>query len=100
MQMLLRAVLIGALHAALKDAEVAFNGVRVDCRIDAGDVLVAAMVDSAVGGELDTDLPVNFALIGQKAGFLGDVRLHDRGDRRRRGVVHDHATGAAGGAVH
>ena len=49
MQMLLRAMLIDALHAPLEDAEVSFNGICVD---RAATVLTSGVAHEIVLGEL------------------------------------------------
>ena len=74
-QMLLAAVLINALHAALKNREVAFN--RISGHV-AANVFLATMIYSFVAGKFSAKLFVPSRLIGHEAGFAGNVIAHDR----------------------
>ena len=49
---MLAAVLVHAAHAALEDAEEAFHGVRMGDDVIVPDVLILAVIDDAVGGEV------------------------------------------------
>ena len=80
LQMLLRAVLVDALHAALEDREEAFNRVRRgDLAILVAGIFAAAMVNRAMGGELSADAAIVLGLIGvEDRGAVG--MGHDGGD--------------------
>ena len=69
-QVLLVAVLIDALHAALEDAEIAFNRVRVD---NATAILALAVRGEIVVCELAAKERVLLCLVGIDRGFLGDI---------------------------
>ncbi len=75
-QVLLGAVLVDALHAALEDAEVAFNRVRVRFTATVFAVLVA---NDLMVSELATNLDVVAGFVRHQTGFLGDVGAHDGG---------------------
>src|SRR5260221_7626253 len=68
--MLLAAMLVDALHAALEDAEIAFNGVGVDL---AANVLLGAMMDALVSDEVQASFLVPACLIGHEAADTVDV---------------------------
>src|SRR3546814_16933060 len=68
--MLLAAMLVDALHAALEDAEIAFDGVGVR---GATDVLDLAVVDALMAGELFADLAVMAGFIRHDGGIAPDV---------------------------
>jgi len=95
-QVLLTAVLVNALHAALKDTEIAFNGVRRD---GAANVLFCAMVDGLVRCEVVAQVVVLHGFIGVYGGFFGDVRLQDRQQCLDFQIIDNDGLGAARGAV-
>jgi len=74
-QMVLAAMLIDALHAALEDGEVAFDGVGVDI---ATDILISAVVDALMVCKLAAKLCLDTALIGHQAAFTADIVANDR----------------------
>src|SRR3546814_18719640 len=67
-QVLLRAVLIHALHAALEDGERALDRVRVDQRVFVIDVLALAVAGEAMAGEVQAEVPIVERLIRQTIG--------------------------------
>lgn len=76
-QVLLAAMLIDAAHAALEDEEAALDGVREHV---AAHLLSSGVIDDLMAGERLADGLVDFGLISDQTGFLGDVRLHNRLD--------------------
>src|SRR5690349_12804550 len=81
--MLLAAMLVNALHAALEDAEIAFNRVSVRLGIVKADILAAAVVDCAVTGVFRAYVRVETAFVRHKlalaAGVLAQNQLHGLG---------------------
>jgi hypothetical protein len=73
-QMLFGAMLVDAMHAALKDAEHAFDGVRVGI---AAHVFVGTVVDRLVVRELGTDLRIEAAFVGIENRLAMHVRRDD-----------------------
>ena len=69
-EVLFRAVLVDALHAALEDREIAFDGVRAGA---APAVLLAAMDDRQVLRELPANFDVPGAFIGRERAAARDV---------------------------
>lgn len=95
-QVLLAAVLVHALHAALEDAEVALDGVRVDI---AAHVFTGLVGGEVVAREVLADAGVVAGFVGVERGFLGNVLADDRHQGGNLEIVNDHAFGAASGAV-
>src|SRR3954447_10984183 len=79
-QMLLVAMLIDAFHAALEQAEVAFDSVRVDCGILKRDVLTYAVVDGAVTGKFLAYFGVVLGLVGHQPRLASDAFADDAAD--------------------
>ena len=75
MQVLLTAVLVHAAHAALEDAEIAFNGIRVDCRVLAGDILAPPVRDRGVVGEIPANILVKRRFVRQPPRLAHHVSL-------------------------
>ena len=73
MQVLLRAMLVDALHAALEDAEVALDRIGMNGTIN---VLADAVSDPTVRLESLADALVLARLIGHKLAFPGNVPVH------------------------
>ena len=69
-QVLLRAMLVDAVHAALEDAEDVLDGVGVHV---AAHILIGAMVHRLVAGEVAQLLIVDGRIVGHDARFLRDV---------------------------
>ncbi len=95
-QVLLAAVLVGALHPALEDGEVALDRVGVD---DAANVLALAVSRRLVVDEARCGLHVHAGVIGVQRRFLGDVGLKDRDDSGGLDVVHDDGADLTGLAI-
>src|SRR3954452_9764261 len=85
--MLLAAVLIAALHAALEDAGIAFNRVRMFLAIIKADILARTMVDRAMTGVLGADVGVELALVRHELALAAGVLAQDQLDRVGVGVV-------------
>jgi hypothetical protein len=82
MQVLFLAVLIDALHAALKDRILAFNRVRGDI---AASIFLPAMIDRAMLGIFAANFLIVAGFVRMKAAFAADVLTQDRrnvGNRR------------------
>ena len=76
-------MLVDALHAALEDREIAFDGVRAGA---APAVLLAAMVDGQVLRKLAANFDVPRPLIGRERAAARDIGFDigsDVGDRRK-----------------
>ena len=96
MQVLLAAMLIGAFHPAFEDRKEAFNRVRVNV---AAHILVCAVADKIMACEISVDAAIVISLIGDHAGFLGDVFAQDRFDGEGFKIVNNDGASAARGAV-
>ena len=79
MQVLVRAMLIDALHPALEDAEIALNGVRGHV---ATDVFAAGVTDAFVSRDVLLGVGVEAAFVGVEGGLARDVLRHDAGHGR------------------
>src|SRR3954452_3682148 len=88
-------MLVNALHAALEDAEIAFDRVRVLLAIVKADILAAAVVDRAVTRELRTNLGVEFALVRHELAFAAGVLAQDQPDGFGVGVIDVERAGLA-----
>jgi hypothetical protein len=75
MQMPFAAMLIDALHAALEDRIVAFNGVGMD---DPTNVLANAVVDGLVHPIFFSERAVRLPIVADDESFLGNVGADDR----------------------
>lgn len=75
--MVFTAVLVNALHAALEDAEIALNRVRVNFRVLPADVLAHAVLDALILGEGFAQTFANARFVSHQRGFLGDVQRRD-----------------------
>src|SRR5579862_875223 len=76
LQVFRRDVMIGADHAALENAEIAFNGVGVPKM--AAHVFLNRMVDGAVAAELACNRRVDRAFVRHHIGRLADFGFQDR----------------------
>lgn len=94
MQMGLAEFVKGAVYAALEEREVRLDGVGVIGGADFH-VLASTVVDSAVTGELLTDLRIHRALIGHQARLGVGVLAKNRAKRLCRHVRDMKATGLA-----
>jgi hypothetical protein len=83
-QVLLRAMLVDALHPALEDRKVALNGVRMHI---AANILAKGMPDGLMTGRMGRDVAVEAALIGMDVRFAGAVLRHDDIDGRLVSVL-------------
>lgn len=83
-QVLLRAVLIDALHAALENRKVAFNGIRGALATGIFHFLV---VHLAVAGEFFANVLVPASSIRHQVAFAADVHADDRQKGRKGGAV-------------
>lgn len=90
-------MLIDALHAPLEDAEIAFDGVRMDRVVP---VFARPVVDEIVSGKLGSKPLILAGLIRIDLRLDGNVLFQDRSERLGLEVVHDDGLGAAGAAVH
>ena len=81
MQMLLATVVVDAAHAALENAEKAFQRVRMRL---ATRPFVGAVVHGFVAGEPRSDCRIVRGLIGRQTAFAGDVLHQGRFDGRAR----------------
>src|SRR6267378_3826866 len=99
MQMIVGAVLVNALHAALKDREEPFDGVGMDSAILAGHILAALVVHHPVILEGFLQQNVVVRVVGHDPRFTGKVLLHYGGDGGRLHIVNNEATGLAAGAI-
>ena len=90
------AVLINALHFPLKDAEIAFDGVCVNCTAN---VLTSAVRREIVIGETIAQLGILERLVGVDDGFRRDVFAQDRQKRGNFQVFYNNAFFFAAGAV-
>ena len=97
MKVFLGAMLIDALHAALEDAEKAFDGIGVD---RAASVLMAIMGHNAMLGEVPANRLVVGCFVGHQPRFAGKVLTNQRPDGADFEVFDDHAAGLAGVAVY
>jgi len=102
MQMLLAAMLIDALHAALKDGEIAFDSVGVDhiwlsvrkCHsVCVADIFIFAMIDGGMPSEVIAELIVGRQFIGHHAGFLSDISANNREQCRHSDAFHVEGAG-------
>ena len=75
MQMALAAMLIDALHAALEDRKVAFNGVGVD---DPTHVFANAVIDGLMHPVFFPERAVSLPIIADDESSLGNVCADDR----------------------
>src|SRR5579884_2239950 len=92
-KVLLGAMLINALHAALEDAEIAFNGVGVDASTD---VLASLVVHAAMAKVIVTELvAICLGFVGQDVGFAINVRLHNRDNLVSGGAIDHERTALA-----
>jgi hypothetical protein len=89
-QVFLAAMLVDALHAALEDRIVAFNGVGVNF---AANIFFAAVVYALMAGELGSNFKILTSFVGHQGGFLGDVGPDNRCNLRDSGTVDMEATG-------
>lgn len=95
-QMLLGAVLVDALHAALKDGIVSLYGVGADDAIAfVTDVLLVGVFDGLVAGKAAADLGIPRRFVSHQPGLARDVGANDWPQRRNRGAVHMKAAGGA-----
>ena len=78
------AMLIDALHAALEDREIAFNGIGVSRRRGH---IPCAVHDGFMRGDMRVRALIEAAFIGVQAAFAGDVRDHDLRHGRLVGVL-------------
>src|SRR3954454_10332486 len=88
-------MLVNALHAALEEAEIAFDRVRVLLAIIKADILAAAVVDRAVTGVLGANLGVELALVRHELALAAGVLAQDQLDRVGVGVVDVEGAGLA-----
>src|SRR5271165_5369553 len=78
-QVLLLAVLIHALHAALKNRIVAFDSVGVDdVRLTVPNVFIAGVLHSIMAGEDAAQRVVPSAFVGHHRSFFLNVSANDR----------------------
>lgn len=96
-QMIFAAMLVDTLHSALKDREIAFDGVGVDF---AATVFADAMTHELMVSELASNFLVVAGFVGHQPCALGNVLTHDRCYSRGSQVINDHGAGFAGVAVH
>ena len=96
-QVIFAAMLIDALHAALEDAEIAFDGVGVDF---ATPVFTPIVVNNAMLGKFATKQGVVGGFIGHQASFAIEILTHQWGQGRRLEVINYHAPYLPGPAVH
>src|SRR5690348_5394193 len=93
MQMLLRAVLVDALHAALEHAEIAFDGVRRDA---ATDILASLVIDATVAEKRLAELATILrGFVRHDVGLAVHVAIDDRYQLFGAHVVHDKGTNLA-----
>lgn len=92
MKMTLTAVLIDALHAALEDREITFDGVGGDI---AAHPLVFAVIDALVASEVTglVHVFVPAGLVGHHVGVVLDVGADDRDQSADGRAVHVEAAG-------
>ena len=93
------AMLIDTDHAALEDAEEAFDGVGGDALVLPVHVLAPAMVDGNVIGEIPTQSLVGLGFVGDQACLAGNRFTEKRADGCRAEIGDDLAVGSAGVAV-
>ena len=67
-------VLIYALHAALEDAVIAFNGIRVDI---AAHIFIGLVANALMTRKVSAKRELVATFVGHYRGFLGDVGLDD-----------------------
>ena len=84
-QVLLRTVLVHALHAALENAEIALNRVAVDV---ATHILALTMAGEFMAGKVLVKFAVLPGFIGHHGGLLGNIGLQDGHKLGGAGVVH------------
>ena len=90
-------MLVDAFHAALEDAEIAFDGVGVDV---ATAILAILVANVFMLSKLGRKGHVPTAFIGKYAGLLVDVVTQDRQDFRLVHLVHDKTKCATAFAVY
>lgn len=96
-QMVFTAMLVDAFHAALEDRKVAFDGVGVD---RPAPVFAFIVTDNTVAGELTPDLGVVGRFVGHQMGLTIEVLAYQWGQGRRLEIIHNHAAGLPGLAIH
>ena len=99
MQMLLRAMLVNAFHAALEYGKETFDGIRMNRAINAGNIFPRAMVNRAVLREGQRERRIVRRVVGHYPRFLGDVSAQDRHNGCGLQVFDDHAARTASGTV-
>ena len=99
MQIGFAAMLINTLHAALEDAEIAFDCVAVDGGHLIIVILTGAVVGSAVRGEMMMNAAIDVTFVGHDNRFARYVRLNNRHDGCSGYSVHNHRPSLAGVAV-
>jgi hypothetical protein len=84
MQMLFAAMLIDALHAALEDAEISLNRVRMNV---AANIFVCLVTHALMALEVITKGKVAAPLVSHHRGLFRDVGLNNRNERGRAHTV-------------
>ncbi len=74
-QMLLAAMLVDALHAALENAEIAFNGISVNV---AANVFVCLVADALMARKMIAEREIMPSFVCHHRGFFRDIGLDDR----------------------
>lgn len=88
-QMALAGVLIGALHAAFKDAEEALDRVGVDRPVLKVNVFLLTVAHYAMLRKALIQIVIMASFVRHDAGFLGDVFFQDRDDGPGLQIVHN-----------